>query len=58
MKGISELTPNYMHHLTAAEINGTWSPARPKGKGGFCHRVRLALKVFFGKADALVWKNQ
>ena len=35
-----------------------WVPARPMGLSTFRNRVRLALMVFTGKADALLWEDQ
>lgn len=42
-----------------AEINGHWVCARPLSWGGLSliWRLKLAFKVFTGKYDALVWKE-
>ena len=37
---------------------GVWSPARPVGFYSWPERVKLAWKVFTGKADALVWGDE
>ena len=39
----------------SAEIDGKWIPARPIGFFSIGHRIRAALAVFTGKADALIW---
>ena len=41
-----------------ANINGKWVPARPlmlSGFDGFKKRVKAALLVLQGKADAVIW---
>ncbi len=59
MKGVSELTVEEVKNWDCdKDIMGRWVPARPEGGTGFLHRVKLALKVFTGKADALVWYKQ
>jgi hypothetical protein len=40
---------------TRVLINNQWVPARPLGYGGFFHRLKLAWKVFKGKADVVTW---
>ncbi len=42
---------------TMAEINGKWVPVRPLGLYSFKNRIRLALMVFKGTADALLWSE-
>lgn len=37
------------------EIKGKWVPARPLGLYSIRWRLKLALMVFTGKADALKW---
>jgi hypothetical protein len=37
---------------------GDWEPARPYGLYSISNRLRLALMVFTGKADALRWPFQ
>jgi hypothetical protein len=37
------------------EVNGNWGPARPLGYYSLRNRLRCALAVFTGKADAVVW---
>jgi hypothetical protein len=35
--------------------SGQWVPARYMGKYGVRNRLKLAIMVFTGKADAVVW---
>jgi len=56
----SEYTLNYlMYNLdlrnNETEINGKWVPARPFGLFSLRNRLRLAWKVFTGKADVFTW---
>jgi|GEM_PF-1557053 len=39
----------------SAEINGKYVPARPMGWDSIPSRVKIAWKVFTGKADAVTW---
>ncbi|KAB3419254.1 hypothetical protein F9Z84_07045 [Escherichia coli] len=44
-----------------AEINYVWLPARPVRPGGLLGlkiRVKAAIKVLLGKADAVVWPGK
>ncbi len=38
-----------------AQANKRWVPARPLGLYGIQNRIKLALQVFTGKADILIW---
>lgn len=59
MKGINELTAYQLKHWNCEkEILGKYTPARPEGRRGFIRRLKLAYKVFTGKADVLVWYKQ
>ncbi|AUR87471.1 hypothetical protein NVP1101O_060 [Vibrio phage 1.101.O._10N.261.45.C6] len=59
MKGINELTASQVKNWNNDKnILGKWVPARPEGREGFLRRVKLAWKVFTGKADVLVWYHQ
>lgn len=45
---------------TQVEIGGRWLPARPIGYRGLflLERFRIALKVFIGQADAVIWPGK
>ena len=59
MKGINELTAYQLKHWDCEkEILGKYTLARPEGRGGFIRRLKMAYKVFTGKADVLVWYKQ
>lgn len=36
-------------------LNGKWVPVRPVGRYGFWNRLTLAVMVFCGDADVVVW---
>lgn len=43
-------------HGSKVKIKGKgWVPLRPLGTTGWRHRLRIALLVFRGKADAVIW---
>ena len=59
MKGISQFTVKELKGWSCdAEISGIWTPARPLGLGGLFYRIKMAWKVFTGKADIVVWYKQ
>ncbi len=59
MKGVNELTAIQVKNWDCdKEISGEWVPARPEGSFCLIRRLKLAWKVFTGKADALVWHRQ
>ena len=39
-------------------IGGRWIPARPLGFDSFSQRLKAAVLVFTGKADAVKWPGQ
>jgi len=45
----------YCHEGPKAEINGLWVPAKPLEYPTLRERVRRALAVFTGKAEAFTW---
>ena len=59
MKGINELTAYQLKHWdTEVETVDGWKACRPEGRTGINRRLKMAWKVFIGKADVLVWHKQ
>lgn len=57
MDGINEFTVREIKKWDVQTVcDGKWVPARPIGLSGLRHRLKMALKVFTGRADVLTWE--
>lgn len=49
---------NTIPTINQALIENKWTPARPLGYYSIWNRLHLAIMVFTGKADALIWPGK